>query len=234
VVAALAATLVVGATVQGMVGLGVGLVSAPVVTLLAPELMPGLLLFMGFFTPAFTLAADRSDIDWRGLGWSLPFRVPGTVAGVLLVAVVDERALGIAVGAMVLVSVLVTWRTLEVPLTRLNLSVAGMVSGVTGTATSIGGPPIAVLYQHERATRIRNTLAVYFAVGAVFSLVGLAIAGRITRAEIGLAFLFLPALVAGLWLAGVLRRRLPTDSIRTGVLVLCAVSAAALLVRSVV
>ena len=230
----LATTLVVGATVQGMVGLGVGLVSAPVVTLLAPELMPGLLLFMGFFTPAFTLVADRSDIDWRGLGWSLPFRVPGTVAGVLLVAAVDERALGVAVGVMVLVSVLVTWRTVEVPLTRLNLSVAGLISGVTGTATSIGGPPIAVLYQHERAARIRNTLAVYFAVGAVISLVGLAIAGRITRAEIGLAVLFLPALVAGLRLAGVLRRRLRTESIRGGVLVVCAVSAAALLVRSVV
>ena len=53
----LAATLVVGAAVQGLVGLGVGLVSAPVVTLLEPDLMPGMLLFMGFFTPAFTLVA---------------------------------------------------------------------------------------------------------------------------------------------------------------------------------
>jgi uncharacterized membrane protein YfcA len=234
VVAVLAATLVVGATVQGLVGLGVGLVSAPVVILLAPELMPGLLLFMGFFTPAFTLVADRSDIDWRGLGWSLPFRVPGTVLGVALVAAVSERALGLVVGVMVLLTVLVTWRTLRLPITRMNLSLAGLVSGVTGTATSIGGPPLAVLYQHERAARIRNTLAVYFAVGAVLSLIGLAIAGRITRAEIGLAGLFLPALVLGLLLASAVRRRLPTDSIRNGVLVVCAVSAVALVVRSAV
>jgi uncharacterized membrane protein YfcA len=234
VVAVLAVTLVVGATVQGLVGLGVGLVSAPVVTLLAPELMPGMLLFMGFFTPAFSLAADRSDIDWRGLAWSLPFRVPGTVVGVLLVAAVAERALGVVVGVMVLVTVLVTWRTLEVPLTRVNLSIAGLISGVTGTATSIGGPPLAVLYQHQRAARIRNTLAVYFAVGAVLSLIGLAVAGRITRAEIGLAALYLPALLLGLWLARVLRRRLPTDSIRGGVLLVCAVAGLALLVRSAV
>lgn len=232
-VAVLAATLVVGAAVQGLVGLGVGLVSAPVVTLLEPDLMPGMLLFMGFFTPAFTLVADRSDIDWRGLAWSLPMRVPGTVLGVFLVALVDDRTLGLAVGAMVLVSVLVTWRTVQVPMTRLNLSVAGLVSGATATTTSIGGPPIAVLYQHQRPARIRNTLAVYFAVGAVFSLVGLAIAGRITRAEIGLALLYLPALVLGLVLAAAVRRRLHTDSIRTGVLVVCAASAIALLVRSV-
>jgi len=230
----LAATMVVGAAVQGLVGLGVGLVGAPVVTLLEPQLMPGMLLFMGFFTPAFTLVADRSDIDWRGLAWSLPFRVPGTVLGVFLVAMVDDRALGVAVGIMVLVSVLVTWRTVQVPMTRLNLSTAGVVSGVTATATSIGGPPIAVLYQHQRPTRIRNTLAVYFAVGAVFSLTGLAIAGEITRAEIGLALLFLPALALGLVIASVVRRLLPTDSIRTGVLVVCAASAIALLVRSVV
>jgi uncharacterized membrane protein YfcA len=234
VVAVLAATLVVGAAVQGMVGLGVGLVSAPVVTLLAPELMPGMLLFMGFFTPAFTLLADRRDIDWRGLGWSLPLRIPGTAVGVVLVAVADDRALGLVVGVMVLLSVLVTWRTVVVPINRVNLSLAGFVSGITGTATSIGGPPLAVLYQHERPTRIRNTLAVYFAVGAVFSLVGLGIAGRITTAEIGLALLFLPALGVGLAVASVVRRLLPTDAIRAGVLVVCALSACALVVRSLV
>jgi uncharacterized protein len=234
VVAVLAATLVVGAGVQGLVGLGVGTVSAPVVTLLAPDLMPGMLLFMGFFTPALTLVPDRSDIDWRGLAWALPFRVPGTVVGVLLVVLVDDRALGVGVGAMVLLSVLVTWRTVRVSITRVNLSVAGLVSGATATTTSIGGPPIAVLYQHESSARVRQTLAVYFAVGAVFSLVGLAIAGRITAADVGLACLLLPTLVLGLVLASVVRRRLPTDSIRTGVLVVCAASAIALLVRTVV
>ena len=231
-VAVLAATLVVGAAVQGLVGLGVGLVSAPVVTLLEPDLMPGLLLFMGFFTPVLTLLVDRSDIDWRGLAWSLPFRVPGTVVGVWLVTVVADRALGIAVGAMVLLSVLVTWRTVRVPMNRWTLSLAGTVSGVTATTTSIGGPPIAVIYQHEPATRIRSTLAVYFAAGAVFSLVGLAIAGELTAAEVGLAALMLPALVLGLAVALVVRRRLATESIRTGVLWVCALSALALLVRS--
>jgi len=228
----LAATLVVGAAVQGLVGLGVGLVSAPVVTILAPELMPGLLLFMGFFTPALSLLADRSDIDWRGLAWSLPSRVPGTVVGVALVAAVADRALGVAVGVMVLLSVLVTWRTVRVPMNRWTLSLAGVVSGATATTTSIGGPPIAVLYQHERATRIRNTLAVYFAAGAVISLVGLAIAGEITAEEVGLAAVLCPCLAGGLTAAVVIRRRLPTDSVRTGVLWICALSAIVLLVRS--
>jgi hypothetical protein len=51
VVAVLAATLVVGATVQGLVGLGLGLVAAPVTMLLEPSLMPDLLLWLALAPP---------------------------------------------------------------------------------------------------------------------------------------------------------------------------------------
>ena len=43
----IAVAVLIGSVVQGLVGLGVGLVSAPVVTLLAPDLLPGTLLWMG-------------------------------------------------------------------------------------------------------------------------------------------------------------------------------------------
>ncbi|HET8604992.1 MAG TPA: sulfite exporter TauE/SafE family protein [Marmoricola sp.] len=230
--ALLATTLVVGATVQGLVGLGVGMVSAPVVTLLEPSLMPGMLLFMGLATPLVTLVHEHHDIDWRGLAWALPMRIPGTLLGLLLVATVSERSLGLTVAVVVLLSVLVTVRAVRLPVNRVTLSTAGVVSGVTATTTSIGGPPIAVLYQHERPSRIRSTLAIYFSAGAVFSLVGLGVTGQLTLAELGIALLMLPALVVGVFLARVLRGRLPSESIRGGVLLVCAASAALLLVRS--
>ena len=229
----LAATLVVGATVQGLVGLGVGMVSAPVVTLLEPRLMPGMLLFMGLATPIVTLVHEHHDIHWRGLAWSLPMRIPGTLLGLLLVATVSERSLGLTVAVVVLLSVLVTIRSVRLPINPLTLATAGVISGVTATATSIGGPPIAVLYQHEHPSRIRSTLAIYFSAGAVFSLVGLAATGQLTVAEVGIALLMLPALVVGVFIARVLRGRLPADSIRGGVLLVCAASALLLLARSV-
>ncbi|HET8560935.1 MAG TPA: sulfite exporter TauE/SafE family protein [Marmoricola sp.] len=230
--AVLAATLVVGAAVQGLVGLGVGMVSAPVVTLLEPSLMPGMLLFMGLATPVVTLVHEHHDIDWRGLTWSLPMRVPGTLLGLLLVATVSERSLGLTVAVVVLLSVLVTVRSVRLPVNRLTLATAGVISGITATATSIGGPPIAVLYQHERPSRIRSTLAIYFSAGAVFSLVGLAATGQLTVADVGIALLMLPALVVGVLVARVLRGRLPSESIRAGVLLVCAASALLLLARS--
>lgn len=232
VLVTLAVALVLGAAVQGLVGLGVGLVAAPVVTLLAPELMPVSLLLVALFMPVVTLWHEHHDIDWRGLGWSLPARVPGTAAGVWLVSVVTDRLLGVLVGTMVLVGVLATWRALEVPVNRGTLSTAGFVSGVTGTATSIGGPPIAVLYQHRPAAQIRSTLAVYFMLGALLSILGLAWAGEVERQDVGFGLAMLPTLLVGGWLARVVRRRTDPASIRLGVLTVCAASALALLLRS--
>lgn len=234
VLAAIAGTLLVGATVQGVVGLGVGLVSAPVVTMLEPSLMPGMMLLMGLFTPLATLAHDRHDIDWRGLAWSLPARVPGTAIGVLLIATVAERSLGILVALMVLAGVLATLVAVDVPITRVNLTFAGVMSGLSATVTSIGGPPIALLYQHQPARRVRSTLAVYFAAGAVFSLVGLGLAGHLSWPDIEVGLLMLPVLVIGVFVAGRLRRRLPGETVRVPVLVVCAASALVLLVRSIV
>ena len=71
--------VLLGATMQGLVGLGLNLVSAPVVTMVEPSLMPEVLLVLAVLLPFFTLMRSHEDIDWRGLGWVLSFRLPGTV-----------------------------------------------------------------------------------------------------------------------------------------------------------
>lgn len=232
VLAILVVTVLAGAAVQGLVGLGVGLVAAPVTTLLAPELMPGLLLWLSAVMPLVTLLREHDDIDWRGLGWSVPARIPGTVAGVAFVAWFSERKLGVAVGVMVLFAVVLTVRTVRLPVNRATLVSAGFVSGVTGTATSIGGPPLALLYQHREPRQIRSTLAVYFVLGAALSLAGLGVGGALETRQLLLALILMPCLVGGFVLSGVLRRRVDPDHIRYGVLAICGLSALVLLVRS--
>jgi uncharacterized membrane protein YfcA len=234
VVALVAATLVVGAVVQGTVGLGLGLVSAPVVTLVAPALMPELMLWLALFMAASTLVTEREGPDWHGLGWSLPTRVPGTAVGVAIVAVATTRQIGLAVGLMVLLSVLLTARAVRLPVNRVTLPVAGFVSGVTGTTTSIGGPPLAILYQHARPGVLRPTMAVFFVVGAGMSLAGLGLVGALRLEVLALAVCLVPVLVLGIAIAVPVRRHLPAHHVRAGVLVVCATSALALLVRSAV
>jgi uncharacterized membrane protein YfcA len=227
-----ALALLAGATVQALVGLGLGLVAAPVVTLVAPELMPELMLWLAFAYPMVTLLVEREDIDWRGLGWSLPTRVLGTGLGVAAVATFTTGQLGVAVAVMVLLAVAVTWRAVELPLTPTTLMTAGLVSGVTGTATSIGGPPVAILYQHRPPREIRTTLAVYFMVGAAISLAGLGLAGQLEGHRALVALALVPVLPLGAVLGHALRRWLPAARVRPAVLVVCAGSALVLLVRS--
>lgn len=228
----MALALFAGATVQSLVGLGLGLVAAPVITIVQPELMPEVMLWLACTYPLVTLATERDDIHWAGLGWSLPPRLLGTAVGVAAVATVSTRVLGVLVAVMVLGAVLVTWLALRPPITRGSLMTAGLVSGFSGTATSIGGPPMAILYQNRPPRQIRTTLAVYFMVGAALSLAGLALAGQLELRQALLAACLAPVLPFGAALGRALRPRLPEHHVRGAVLLVCAASSVVLLLRS--
>ena len=134
-----------GALVQGGVGLGLGLIAAPVVTLLDPALMPGSMLVAGAALPVLILAREARHTDWPGVSWALAGRLAGTAAGIWLVTAVPVPALGVLVGGAVLAVIAVNALGAELPRNRWTLLTAGVVSGTTGTATSIGGPPVALL-----------------------------------------------------------------------------------------
>lgn len=231
-VAVIALAVLVGAFVQAVVGLGVGLVTAPLVAVLEPSLMPALPLWFGLFVSGLSLVGEREHVDWHAIRWSLPARVPGTVVGVWLVLAFTSSQLGIAVGVMVLVSVAVSIRVLDIPVNRTTLITAGFTAGVTGTATSIGGPPIALLFQHRRPAEVRATLAVFFFIGVVLSLGGLALSGSLPLASLVVAGIVSPFLVAGIVAGSLVRGSLPRDRFRVAVLAVCAASAAVLLVKS--
>ncbi len=131
---------------------------------------------------------------------------------------------------MVLVAVLLSVGRSRVPVNR-TVARGRVHSGVTGTATSIGGPPIALLFQHRRPSEVRATLAVFFFIGVVLSLTGLALTGR-SRSTRSWSRLVSPLLMLGIWLGTRTRGRLPRDRFRVAVLVVCAASAVVLLVRS--
>src|SRR5690554_4517973 len=89
--------VLVGAAVQTSVGLGLGLVAAPVVSLLDPTLMPGAMLVATALLPALTLGAEWRHVDLRGIPWALAGRLVGTVAGVWIVAAVTPQSLALVV-----------------------------------------------------------------------------------------------------------------------------------------
>ncbi len=232
--AVIATAVTLGALVQGAVGLGLGLVSAPVITLVDQRLMPGTMLWLAAFYPFLTLAHEGRQADWRGLGWAFTGRVPGTVVGVGVVSYVSAGLLGLLVGIMVLVAVFLTWRVFALPRRRPVLAGMGVVSGVAGTATSIGGPPLALVYTDVSGPRLRATMAAYFVGGGLLSLGGLALSHELTRREGLWALGLAPFLVLGFGLAGPVRRHVDAGRTRSAVLVVCACSGLALVLRSLI
>ena len=100
-----------------------------------------------------------------------------------------------------------------------------MLSGLTGTISSIGGPPMALLYQDAAGARLRSTLSGYFVVGAIMSLAALAAVGRFGMTELRLGALLLPGAIVGFFISS--RAAAITDRASATRVLVLTVSAAA-------
>ncbi|HLU75688.1 MAG TPA: sulfite exporter TauE/SafE family protein [Nonomuraea sp.] len=223
----------VGAVVQGSVGFGMGLVVVPVLTLMDPTLMPGAVQVTNMMLPLFTLAVEWRRVDWRGLGFALLGRLPGSVIGAAIVVYISVYHLSVFVGVMVLAAVVLTAVTASVPRNGFTITSAGFISGVTGTATGIGGPPIALVYQSAKGPQIRATLAMFFCLSAAQALVILALVDHLPARALGTGALLVLPMSAGFLVSGPLRRYLDGGKVRTAILTVAALSAGVLIVQSV-
>jgi uncharacterized membrane protein YfcA len=187
----------IGAALQGSVGFGFALMSAPILAFVDPRLVPGPLILAVTLLLVLTAIREHQSMDLTGIGWVLLGRVPGTVLAIVVLDAMTERGLTVGLGVLVLLAVGISLLKLHLPRTPPLLMIAGLISGLMGTTSGLGGPAVAVLYQHEPGDRVRSTLAGYFLIGAIMSLSALAFAGRLGRAEASLSLGLLPGIVVG-------------------------------------
>lgn len=226
-----AATLIVavGAAIQGVMGFGLGLIGAPLLALFEPDLVPGPLLFSVLPLTILVAMRERGALDFRGVRWALVGRVPGTVAGSLAVAALPNGPLAIMLGVIVIVAVVMSVKGWHVRPTTATLVTAGATSGFMGTATSIGGPPMAIVYQRHTGPQLRASLALYFVLGGVFSLLMLTVAGEFRGAELRAGLVLLPGVLLGFAASARLARVLDRGHTRSAVLGFSAAAATALI-----
>ena len=217
-IAAILFLVTLGAALQGIAGIGIGLVAAPPLMLIAPELIPGPLMASGTVLTGLVAYQGRADIDFRGVGPALAGRALGTAAAAAFLALASARFFSLVFGSLVVLSVALSLSGLRLRPTTLSAASAGLLSGLMGTISSIGGPPMALLYQHETAARLRSTLAIYFVMGVGFSLAALHAVGLYGWKEFEMTLLLCPAMVAGFLLARPLQSRLPERMVRPLVL----------------
>lgn len=220
-----------GAAVQGAVGIGFALVAAPLLALIDPALVPGPILVASFGLTSITALRERHAIDAAGLGWSLVGRVPGSVCGALLLAALSPATANAAIAATLLLAVGITASGVRVACNAGSLVGAGLASGVMGTVSSAGGPPLALLYQYAPGPELRSTLGTLLLAGVVVSMASLAFVGRFGLWEITSGLSLLPGMFTGFALSRPLAVVLDGGYTRRAVLSVSAVAGASLLLR---
>ncbi|MDB5731464.1 MAG: hypothetical protein JWQ03_1359 [Variovorax sp.] len=225
------AVLVAG-FIQGSTGVGFALITAPVIGLLQPALLPICVLVLMLPLNLYVLWRERRTIDRFGASWITGGRILGTAGGLWVLAALSASHLSIFVGVSTIAAALATLLMPAFSPNRHAFVAAGLITGVTETATGIGGPPLALVYQHQPAGVMRSTIALCFLVGELVSLVTLLAAGRVGTAQLSAAALLLPALVAGAVLSHFVHHRISNRFLRAFVHVFAIASGLVLLVQA--
>ncbi|MBU7600817.1 sulfite exporter TauE/SafE family protein [Streptomyces sp. P38-E01] len=225
----LACAVALAAFVQGSSGLGFALIVAPVTGMLAPELLPVFVLAAMIPLNAYVAWRERSALDLRGASWISAARLAATPGGLALLWLIPERGLGLFVGVATVLAAVVSLAAPAFTPGRAAYLGAGVVTGLTETATGVGGPPLALVYQHRPPSELRATVAACFLVGEVASLALLFGTGMGSTADLGTVVAVLPAIALGAWLSRLVHHRLDARRMRLFVLVFALVSGAALI-----
>ncbi|KAF1069897.1 sulfite exporter TauE/SafE family protein [Variovorax sp.] len=224
--------VLVAAFVQGATGVGFALIAAPVIGLVRPELLPVCVLVLMLPLNLYVAWRERGAIDGTGARWITGGRVAGTAGGLWVLAALSAGQLSLFVGASTVAAALVTLLMPAFSPGRGAFVGAGLVTGITETATGIGGPPLALVYQHQPAPTMRSTIALCFLLGELVSLAVLLATGRVGLPQLQAAALLLPALVVGAVLSRLVHRRVNGRLLRIFVQLFAIVSGLVLLVKA--
>ncbi|MDE0803279.1 MAG: sulfite exporter TauE/SafE family protein [Acidimicrobiales bacterium] len=221
-----------GAFVQGSVGFGHNLIAAPAMAFVDDRLVPGPAILGATVLTGLMLIRDRHGVHLGEVRTALIGRVPATIVAALTVAYLPDRSLAVLFAVLVLVAVAISATGVHLRPTSSRLLGAGALSGFMATTTSIGGPPMAMLYANEDGRRMRGTLAGFFLVGSFLSVGALVVAGEFGAESLRLSLLQVPGIVAGFVASTLGARRLDAGHTRTAVLGVSVLGAGSVLVKT--
>jgi uncharacterized protein len=224
----------VAATLQSTIGFGFAILSVPVLSLVDPRLapVPQLLLIVPLTTAM--LIREWSSIDLRGIGWVILGRCIGAGLGVALLMVADQFILDLSIAAIVFSAVIALTFVKTVPRNRITETIAGTVSGVGALVSSIGGPPLALLYRDANGSTLRSSLAAIFAIGLFITIGARLSGGLIGLEDLIIAFCLVPAIGLGLFFSKLLIGRVEGAPLRRGIIVVASLAAVGLTIRALI
>jgi len=123
----------IGATLQGSIGFGLGLIGVPLLVLLDPVFVPGPLLMAALCLTLLIALREHHAVKAQELKWAISGRVAGSVIGAGILTIVPREEISLLFGSMVLLAIAITLSGFNLSLKPANLFGAGTFSGLMGT-----------------------------------------------------------------------------------------------------
>jgi uncharacterized membrane protein YfcA len=214
----------ISAGLQGTVGYGMGLIASPFLILIDSRFIPGPFLFGMLIFATLMAFRERKSIDVSGLKWVVTGRIPGSIIGAAVLSTLPRENYIIIFGLLIILASLMGFAGFSIPANKPYIFIAGVVSGIMGTLASIGGPPVALIFQKESGPRLRAMLSSFFLIGMLISIASLAAYGQFGVTEVKLGMLLLPGTLLGLYSSSRFAIRLDRGYTRNAVLLLSMIS----------
>ena len=227
--------IIFGAITQSAIGIGFG-IPAGILVLLEPSMVPSCIILMGSFLALSNAMLSYKDIIKVDLIYSYTGRVIGSILAMpLIFLTLGTDYYLIIFGVLLLIATYLSAKKWNIVATKKNITIAGTASGLMGTLTGIGGPPMAIVYQNSSAKKVVATLNMFFGIGALFSVLLFIYYDLINLPEVMKSIYLTPGLIIGTYIG---RRKIIREfvnrNLKNLIIAVCFISAVVIILDAII
>ncbi|MDN4068153.1 MULTISPECIES: sulfite exporter TauE/SafE family protein [Paenibacillus] len=191
--------------IQGVTSFGFALVSLPLLTLFLPlrQVVP-LIVILSFFTNIAIFINCYKHVVIRKIGLLTLSGIVAAPLGSYLLLYVNETALKIAAGGLIVLSsaVMMSGKTFQVTRERLGFVTVGLASGLLNGSISMSGPPVALFLSNQGTDKgaFRGNLTFYALLLNAVTIISYIYGGLLDEAVSETLVWLIPAMIAGVLL----------------------------------
>jgi uncharacterized protein len=228
-----ALVVLVATTVHGITGFGTGQITMGVLPFIRDPGQASIVVsIIVFITNLRVLWSVKDAFNWKD--WLIPVvgLLVGLPIGIWLFGSLEQDQIRMAIGIVMLIATILILLTRQIPAISQWIKesgyqpgwksgvVAGLLSGISGGAVSIPGPPMIVYgaflveTDYWNPKQMKAIFTAFFATNLLYRLLALTYTGDVTGELVLEAVFITPAIFIGAWLGIKLFDRLPREIFR--------------------
>ena len=224
--------VMLGSLLQGLIGYGIGMFCAPLLFLISPTLVPAPLILWSTLLTIIMLQRDKSHLQFAQVSWAMKGGAIGVILAGVILNFASKTQFELVFGLVILAAVFISVLGFKPKVNKITNTIAGFTSGLMGTLTAVGGPPIALLYQGGDIKNIKANLTAFFLFLNFVAIITLTSIGEISIDTLTIVALASPGVILGLHISTKAQGIIQPHLARRWILALSAITAVIAIIRA--